>query len=106
MWKICPIVIAISLAGCDAGSPPPKGERGEVGAVGPAGPPGADSAKIRMITAPCQSPVCAAACNEDEQILNAFALNPGGALNFEDERHLTFRPRKNPTVLVLACIGK
>jgi hypothetical protein len=45
-------------------------------------------------------------CNENEQILNAYALNPGGAISFIDERNVTFRPKERPTVLVLACIGK
>ena len=41
---------------------------------------------------------------ENEQILNAYALNPGGAISFIDERNVSFRPKERSTVLVLACI--
>jgi hypothetical protein len=43
---------------------------------------------------------------ENEQILNAYALDPGGAISFIDERNVSFRPKEKarPTVLVLACI--
>ena len=47
-----------------------------------------------------------ASCDENEQILNAYALNPGGAIGFIDQRNVTFRPKEQPTVLVLACVGK
>jgi hypothetical protein len=43
---------------------------------------------------------------ENERILNAYALDPGGAISFIDERNVSFRPRDKgrATVLVLACI--
>jgi hypothetical protein len=43
---------------------------------------------------------------ENERILNAYALNPGGAISFVDERNVSFRPKEKgrPTALVLACI--
>jgi hypothetical protein len=43
---------------------------------------------------------------ENEQILNAYALDPGGAISFIDERNVNFRPKEKgrATVLVLACI--
>jgi hypothetical protein len=43
---------------------------------------------------------------ENEQVLNAYALNPGGAISFIDQRNVSFRPKEKgrPTVLVLACI--
>jgi hypothetical protein len=41
---------------------------------------------------------------QNEQILNAYALNPGGVIGFIDEGNVTFRP-KGSAVLVLACIG-
>lgn len=101
------VMAALTLAACGQSDPPPKGDRGEVGPAGPVGPPGpVGDSKTRMVTAPCPQALCAAGCNDDEQILNAYALNPGGAINFEDERHLTFRPRKTPAVLVLACVKK
>jgi hypothetical protein len=104
MRIVCAVISFFCLAGCGQSDPPPKGDRGEVGPAGPAGPSG--TSNIRMITAPCQTSVCAAGCNDDEQILNAYALSPGGAISFEDERRLTFRPRSNPTVLMLSCLAK
>lgn len=98
------LLATLVVASCGQSDPPPKGDRGEVGPAGPAGPPGGTG--IRMITAPCQEQMCAAGCNDDEQILNAYAMSPGGIISIEDERRLTFKPRKNPTVLVLACIAK
>jgi hypothetical protein len=43
---------------------------------------------------------------ENEQILNAYALDPGGTISFIDERKVSFRPKEKgrPTVLMLACI--
>ena len=43
---------------------------------------------------------------ENEQILNAYAPDPGGVISFIDERNVSFRPKEKgrPTVLVLACI--
>jgi hypothetical protein len=56
--------------------------------------------------ASCNQTACGASCEQNEQILNAYALNPGGAIGFIDERNVTFRPKERPTVLVLACIAK
>jgi hypothetical protein len=89
--------------------------KGEVGSPGPAGPPGrpgppgppgpaASGAAIRVIKAPCDQTACGASCKENEEILNAYALNPGGAISFIDERNVSFRPKERSTVLVLACI--
>ncbi|MGB9019155.1 MAG: hypothetical protein WCC77_16115, partial [Pseudolabrys sp.] len=88
--------------------PPAKGEAGPPGPAGPAGPPGpsASGQAIRVITVPCDQTACGASCEANEQILNAYALNPGGAIGHIDERNVTFRPKERPTVLVLACIGK
>src|SRR5262249_48823155 len=85
----------------------PAGPSGPPGPAGPAGPPGpsASGPAIRVIKAPCDQTACGASCKENEEILNAYALNPGGAIEFKDERKLTFRPKQRPTVLVLACIA-
>jgi hypothetical protein len=82
--------------------------QGGDGAAGPAGPPGpsASGRAIRVIAKPCDQAACGASCEENEQILSAYALNPGGAIGFIDERNVTFRPKERPAVLVLACIGK
>jgi hypothetical protein len=117
------ILAAFLLAACGQSEPPAKGEAGPpdpagppgpAGQPGPAGPPGAtgppgpaaNGRAIRVITAPCNQTACGASCEQNEQILNAYALNPGGAIGFIDERNVTFRPRERPTVLVLACIAK
>jgi hypothetical protein len=96
---------AFLLAACGQSEPPAKGETGP---PGPAGPPGssASAQAIRVIARPCDQTACGASCEENEQILNAYALNPGGAIGFIDERNVTFRPKERPTVLVVACIGK
>jgi len=103
------IIAAFSLAACGQSEPPQKGERGEVGPAGPAGPPGApgiNGSKIRMVTGPCSETACGLSCNEDERILTAYPLNPGGAIAFEDERHFIFRPRKSPAVVMVVCLEK
>jgi hypothetical protein len=105
------ILAAFLLAACGQSEPPAKGETGPPGPIGPpgpAGPPGpsASGPAIRIITQPCDQAACGASCGENEQILNAYALNPGGAIGFIDERNVTFRPKERPAVLALACIGK
>jgi hypothetical protein len=104
MRAILVLLATLVVAACGQSDPPPKGDRGEVGPAGPPGSPGGTG--IRLITAPCQELVCAAGCNDDEQILNAYAMSPGGIISIEEERRLTFKPRKSPAVLVLACIAK
>jgi len=105
------ILTAFLLAACGQSEPPAKGETGPPGPIGPpgpAGPPGpsASGPAIRITTQPCDQAACGASCGENEQILNAYALNPGGAIGFIDERNVTFRPKERPAVLALACIGK
>jgi len=111
---------ALLLAACGQSDPPAKGETGPPGPAGPPGPTGpvgppgpagpagtsTNAPAIRVLTLPCDQTTCAASCDQNEQILNAYALNPGGAIGFIDERNVTFRPRERPSVLVLACIGK
>jgi hypothetical protein len=116
------ILAAFILAGCGQSEPPAKGEAGPPGSPGPAGPPspagppgpatfssptsGANGPAIKVIARPCDQPACGASCEQNEEILNAYALNPGGAIAFIDQRNVTFRPQKRPTVLVLVCVGK
>jgi len=105
---------ALLLAACGQSEPPAKGETGPPGPAGPTGPagpigppgPSANGQAIRVVTLPCNETACAANCNANEQILNAYALNPGGVIGFIDERNVTFRPRERPAVLKLACIEK
>src|SRR5262245_10012655 len=107
------ILAALLLAACGQSEPPSKGQAGPPGPPGPRGPPGfagppgpaASGPAIRMITAPCEQTACGASCKENEQILNAYVLNPGGAISFVDERNVSFRPKeKGRATLVLACI--
>jgi hypothetical protein len=95
------ILGAFLLAACGQSEPPAKGEAGP---PGPPGPPG--GAAIRVITAPCDQVTCAASCMENEQVLNAYALDPGGVISFIDERNVSFRPKEwgRRTALVLACM--
>jgi hypothetical protein len=79
-------------------------EAGPPGPPGPAGPPGSTGPAIRITTGHCDRTVCGASCAENEQILNAYALNPGGVIAFVDQRNVTFQPKEQSTTLVLACI--
>src|SRR5215471_10051629 len=107
------ILAAFLLAACGQSEPPSKGQGGPPGPPGPRGPPGfagppgpgASGSAIRVVKAPCDQTACAASCRENEEILNAYALNPGGAISFIDERNVSFRPKeKGRATLVLACI--
>jgi hypothetical protein len=104
------ILTALILSACGQSEPPAKGDARSARTPGPAGPPGADSGAqapaIKVIARPCDQVSCGASCEENEQIINAYALNPGGVIAFVDERHVTFRTNKRPTILVLVCIGR
>jgi len=107
------MLAALILGACGPSEPPAKGERGPQGPPGPPGPAGPPSGAsrypgptIKVFARPCEQLTCAASCDQNEQIINAYALNPGGVIAYIDERNVTFRPNKRPTVLVLAYIGK
>ena len=97
------ILGALLLAACGQSEPQAKGETGP---PGPAGPPGSSAGgpAIRFTTGHCDRTVCGASCAENEQILNAYALNPGGVIAFVDQRNVTFQPKEQSTTLVLVCI--
>jgi hypothetical protein len=91
------ILAAFLLAACGQSEPPAKGEAGPPGPTGPPGPagspgatgppgPGANGRAIRVIATPCDQTACGASCEENEQILNAHALNPGGVIGFIDQQ--------------------
>src|SRR5215831_3583947 len=101
------ILAPFLLSACGQSEQPAKtvgtglaGPSGPPGPAGPPGPPGPGGPAIRVIKAPCDQTACGASCKENEEILNAYALNPGGAIDFKDERNVTFRPKQRPTVLV------
>jgi len=107
-------VVAFAIVSLVAWELRPHTGASEMGPPGPSGPPGppgppgpaASGAAIRVITTPCDQSACGASCMENEQVLNAYALNPGGAISFIDQRNVSFRPKEKgrPTALVLACI--
>ena len=100
--------LLVILATFLLGEPPAKGEAGPPGPAGPAGPPGSSASgqAIRVISVPCDQTSCGASCEANEQTLNAYALNPGGAIGHIDECNVTFRPKERPTVLVHACLHR
>ena len=108
------LVYFLTLAACgqnpgsgekgEQGPPGPQGPAGPQGPSGPQGPAGGSGSAIRFQQVGCSTPSCAVSCKEGERILNAFALAPGGIIEYPDEHHLTFRPRRIPAAVVLACV--
>ena len=82
----------------------PAGPQVPPGPQGPAGPAGGNGSVIRFQQVGCSTSLCTMGCKEGERILNAIALTPGGVIEYPDEHHLTFRPRRMPAVVVLACV--
>jgi hypothetical protein len=107
------ILSMLALAACGEdqfGLKGEKGERGPPGPSGPAGPAGstgADGTAIRLVDGECLSP-CTVACEDDERILNTYAINPGGTFSYESDSRATFRPQRQgvPSKVVLACIPR
>ena len=89
------ITLAVWVAGCgqnpqaakgDQGPPGPRGEKGDRGAPGP--PSG-----IRVVRANCDAASCAAQCNQDEVLLNAWCGIARNAAVFPSERSASCRIR-------------
>jgi hypothetical protein len=117
-WSIAAALIAaLALAGCSdifSAIKGEKGDTGEKGAPGPPGPPGpagpagaAGGTAIRFVEGECRQP-CKVACEENERILNTFAINPGGTFTFEADNQATFRPQRQGAAakVILACVAK
>jgi hypothetical protein len=111
------ITVLLVLAACGQNAGPgEKGEQGPPGLEGPAGPPGPQGPQgpagpaggsgsvIHFQQVGCSTSSCTMGCKEGERILNAIALTPGGLIEYPDEHHLTFRPRRIPAAVVLACV--
>ena len=100
----------LTLTACSQNAPKgEKGDQGPPGQPGPAGPPGTTGTSgpaIRFENVGCATASCAMSCKPGERILNAFALAPGGVITYQDELHLTFRPRERPAVVILACVAQ
>jgi hypothetical protein len=117
-WSIAAALTgALALAGCSdifSATKGEKGDTGEKGAPGPPGPPGpagpvgaAGGMVIRFVEGECRQP-CKVACEENERILNTFAINPGGTFTFEADNQATFRPQRQGAAakVILACVAR
>jgi hypothetical protein len=70
---------------------------------------------VRFVTSQCAQATCTASCDENERILNAYAVGAGGTIVYTSERQVTFQPTKrgffhtgtpSPGSLVLSCVPK
>ncbi len=117
MRKLVVSLAAVSLlaAGCgqeavkgekgDAGPPGPAGAAGPPGPAGPAGLAGGGGA-VRFAEFTCQQTACSANCEQNERLINAFALNPAGTFTIESDRAVIYTPpKRGPSgKLVLICV--
>jgi hypothetical protein len=48
------------------------------------------------------------ACEQNERILNTYAINPGGTFTFEADNQATFRPQRQGAAakVILACVAR
>jgi len=100
------MLAAFLLAACGQSEQPAKNEADHPGPAGTPAPGSVLSGQaIRVAVRPCKLTICGASCEQNEQILNAYAINPGGEIVFMDDRNLTFRPKEQSTFLVIACIA-
>jgi hypothetical protein len=110
------LVAALALTGCsdnvtpikgEKGDPGQKGDPGPAGPPGQPGPPGAPAAAFRFVEGECRQP-CIVACEDNERILNTYAIDPGGTFTFEADNKATFRPRRQGVAakVILACIAR
>jgi hypothetical protein len=87
------------------GSQGPMGPQGPPGPPGPSGPAGLTVSGIRFAEFGCASAACTLSCRNEERILSAYALNPGGTLVFEDDRQVTVKPVRQPSSkIILVCV--
>jgi hypothetical protein len=109
-WFIVLLMLALSACGENI----QKGEKGDQGPAGPEGAPGPVGAAgmsgtiIRFVEIECRQ-ICFVACKENERILSAYAINPGGTFTFDpDNRKAAFRPKLQGALVkfVLACVEK
>ena len=110
------VVLALLLSGCGESQVPAKGESGEngeqgppgpAGPAGPAGQAGPSGTVIRFVDGECRQP-CTVACEDNERILNTYAINPGGTFVYEADNKANFRPQRPGAAIkvVLACVQK
>jgi hypothetical protein len=110
------VLLALGLLSCGESPGTQKGEKGDQGppgAIGPPGPPGPagpvglSGTIIRFVEGECRQP-CTVACEENERILNSYAINLGGTFIFDSDNKATFRPQRQgaSVKVVLACVQK
>jgi hypothetical protein len=109
-WFIVLLMLALSACGENI----QRGEKGDHGpagpeeAPGPVGVAGISGTIIRFVEIECRQ-ICFVACKENERILSACAINPGGTFTFDaDNRKAAFRPQLQGALVkvVLACVEK
>ena len=111
LWFIVLLVLALSACGenqlAQKGDQGPPGPAGPPGPPGPAGPAGISGTAIRFVNGECRQ-ACTVACDDNERILSAYAINPGGTFAFEAEDKATFRPQRQGVAIkvILACLQK
>jgi hypothetical protein len=115
--KLVVSLAAVSLLAAGCGRESVKGEKGEVGPPGPAGPagppgpagpagPAGGGGAVRFAEFTCQQAACSANCEQNERLINAFALNPAGTFTIESDRAVIYTPpKRGPSgKLVLICV--
>jgi hypothetical protein len=114
-WFIAAMLVSLFVSGCGE-KEVARGEKGDQGPPGPAGPPGPPGAAgpvglsgtiIRFVEGECRQ-ACTVACEDNERILNTFAINPGGTFVFDADNKATFRPQRQgvSAKVVLACVPR
>jgi hypothetical protein len=92
------------------GPPGPQGRPGAQGMPGPPGPAGPagpasspGSPGLRIAETSCNQAVCEVSCNENEYLLNAYALDARGSLVYHDDRRLSFTPPSSRRIHTRSC---
>jgi hypothetical protein len=108
--------LSLLLGGCGQDQLLPKGEKGDPGPEGPAGPagpagppgPSGQGGAIRFAEFTCSQPACSASCEQNERLVNAYALNPAGTYTVESDRSIVYTsPKRGPSgKLVLVCVAQ
>jgi hypothetical protein len=110
-WLI--VLLLLGLSACGEQPVSQKGEKGDPGPPGPAGPEGPlgpvgpSGTFIRFVDGECRQ-ACTLSCQENERILSAYAITPGGTFIFDADNKATFRPQRQgvSVKVVLACAPK
>jgi hypothetical protein len=113
-WFIVLLMLALSACGespgvqkGEKGDQGPPGPEGPAGPPGPVGPTGVSGTVIRFVEGECRQ-ACKVACEDNERILSAHAISPGGTFIFEADNQTTFRPQRQGVAakVILACVSR